>query len=80
MKQVRLLKTVQIPDETFIPTKDNPSPPTATNYAGAVLNLGDELADELIEDGRAEACIETPAGETAESIAAVTSSSSEGHY
>jgi hypothetical protein len=54
MKDVKLLKMVQIPDEEFTPTKDEPTPPTATNYMGAVLRVSDALADELVERGDAE--------------------------
>lgn len=53
MKRIVLTKMVQIPDETFVPTKKQPNPPTATNYAGAVLEVSDELAERLMGEGSA---------------------------
>jgi hypothetical protein len=71
VKQVKLLETTQIPDETHVGT--TPAP-TATNYAGAVLDLGNELADRLIEEGKAKLHVapqpeaDAPAGETAATV------------
>lgn len=51
MKQVKLLETAQIPDENH----EGEGPvPSATNYRGAVLNLSDWLADQLVAEGKAE--------------------------
>jgi hypothetical protein len=53
VKRVQLTKTVQIPDENFEPKKKGDVAGRATNYAGAILPLGDTLADELIARGDA---------------------------
>jgi hypothetical protein len=66
VKTVKLTAKVHIPDETFVPTAENPSPPTATNYPGAVLELSDELADELIALGKAVAHVVEPPAEAPE--------------
>lgn len=72
MKQVKLLKTAQIPDENH---DGEGEPQSATNYAGAVLDVGDEIADQLIAEGKAELHTpptgDEPVGETAAAVARV---------
>lgn len=58
MKLIKLLKTAQIPDEAH---RGRGEPQSATNYAGAVLRVGDALAAQLIAEGKAELCDEPPA-------------------
>ena len=62
MKQVKLIKTAQIPDENH---EGDGEPQSATNYAGAILQLGDELADRLIAEGKAEPHVAPPSADDA---------------
>lgn len=48
---VKLLATEHIPDETW-QDADMPAP-TATNYAGAILEVSDELGASLLAKGTA---------------------------
>ncbi len=71
MKQVKLTETAQIPDENH---DGDGEPQSATNYAGAILDLGDKLADRLVAEGKAVLHIappkadDAPAGETAAAV------------
>ena len=63
MKTIKLTKMTQIPDETHVPSEEQPTAPTATNYPGAVIEVSDELADRLIADGHAVEHAEPPVDE-----------------
>ena len=66
MKQIKLTKTAQIPDENH---KGKGEPQSATNYAGAILKVSDALADQLIAEGKAELVDAPPSGPTAAAVA-----------
>lgn len=68
MTKIELLQTVQIPDETWdpaAPENEGKAPPTATNYRGAVLDVGDSFAKELLDAGKARKYIRPEAAEQA---------------
>ncbi len=51
--KIQLTKTTPIPDETWEKSSAHPVQPVATNYAGTVLEVGDELGERLIREGNA---------------------------
>ena len=51
MKKIKLTKTTPIPDETWKASKEQPVQPVATNYAGAELEVSEELAARLVQEG-----------------------------
>jgi hypothetical protein len=67
MKRIQLTQTVHIPDEAY----EGEGPvPVATNYAGAVFEVSDELADRLIAESKAIEILgeKEPVGETAAAV------------
>ena len=53
MTMIKLTKTAAIPDESWKASKEHPVQPVATNYAGAEIEVSAELADRLVQEGRA---------------------------
>ena len=68
MKQIQLTKTTQIPDENH---EGEGEPASATNYAGSVVDVSDEVAAKLIAAGHAIEHVpvaDEPAGATAAAV------------
>lgn len=54
--KIKLTQTAHIPDEGWDPEdpeNEGKPRPVATNYAGATLEVSDELGEQLITDGKA---------------------------
>ena len=51
--KIKLTQTAQIPDEGWDPEKaeKGATRPSATNYAGTVLEVGEKVGAQLIADG-----------------------------
>lgn len=66
--RIKLLETLHVPDENY----EGEGPvPTATNYAGSVIDVSTEFALRAIASGKAVAYTppaEEPAGETAAAV------------
>lgn len=49
--KIQLTKTTPIPDETWKKSKEHPVQPVATNYAGAELEVSEQLGQRLVDEG-----------------------------